>query len=61
MHSRRHPLIALAALAAFFVGVGFFNSIIGVFGLSVAIASLTVFVLCALAVARRRQPEERSP
>jgi uncharacterized membrane protein YbaN (DUF454 family) len=38
------------------VGVGFFFALIGVFGLSTAIASLIVFILLALWIFRRPQP-----
>ena len=44
------PLHRLESIAAALVGVLFFFAIVGVFGLSLAIAGLAVFVLGALVV-----------
>ncbi|MFC5422851.1 hypothetical protein ACFPOB_25160 [Bosea eneae] len=50
--------VVLAATAAAVVGVGFFNTIIGVFGPTAAMIALGLFVALATQVARRRQPED---
>jgi hypothetical protein len=47
----------LGAIAATFVGIGFFFAIVGVFGLLMAIVSLVLFIALASMIFRRPQAE----
>jgi hypothetical protein len=47
----------LGAIAAMFVGIGFFFAIVGVFGLLIAIVSLALFIALASLIFRRPQAE----
>jgi hypothetical protein len=48
---------AFGAIAVTLVGIGFFFVIVGVFGLSAAIAALVLFIVLAAAIFRRPQAE----
>jgi hypothetical protein len=50
-------LRVVGAIAVTLIGVMFFFAIIGVFGLTVAIAALALFVVLALLTLRRPQAE----
>jgi predicted PurR-regulated permease PerM len=51
------PILGLRLLAVF-VGVFFFFAIVGVFGLKLAIAALTVFVIATIATYRAFPTED---
>jgi hypothetical protein len=51
----------LGAICATLLGVAFFFTIIGVFGLPASIIALVLFVALAVAVSRRPQAERRQP
>ena len=58
------PILALrvvGAIVATLIGIAFFFVIIGVFGLSAAIAALVLFAASAILIFRRPQAEETRP
>ena len=54
-------VILIIWFAALLAGIAAFNLIIGVFGLSMAVVSLAVFVIFAIYTSFRTQPEEEGP
>jgi len=48
-------------LAAVLAGIAAFNLIVGVFGLSLAIVSLAVFIIFAIYTSIRARAEEKEP
>ena len=50
-------LRAIGVVLTTLLGFGFFNALIGVFGLSAAITALLLFIFLAVLIFRRPQPE----
>jgi hypothetical protein len=51
----------LGAICATLLGVAFFFTIIGVFGLAASIIALALFIALAVAISRRPQTERKQP
>lgn len=58
---RNHRLVGLCVLIATLVGALFFNVIVGVFGLRLAICGLAAFIVGAVVICRTFPGEKAKP